>query len=266
MNEAFAELRQTLNQAPSTRVWEELLKTLAEWPEPQTFSLALEYAVQHLRSWPSEFCILTIEALNSPLLPLAKGLRWASGLDGPGVGQALSGARELTWLPHLNLYHRWLGSRGVQFVALYSPHLASLTHLELRYNEIDARGASLLARSRYLDELECLDLSGNPLRSVGIRKLCSVSFVQKLRILRLQDCSVDAAALSCLLDTGFPNLEELSLANGEFRQEELVLFEERAFLWPRLKTLDLRYCLLSEEWKSRLKAMNWPSTLETLRL
>jgi uncharacterized protein (TIGR02996 family) len=67
-----------------------------------------------------------------------------------------------------------------------SPHVANLTHLDLRYNAIGVRGAKALAASRYLGKLEYLDLCDNVIRPEGALALIDSPWLSGLTELNIR--------------------------------------------------------------------------------
>ncbi len=90
-----------------------------------------------------------------------------------------------------------------------SPHVGSLTSLELPYSRFDEQALTMVAESPYLANLERLVLTDGVDR-MGIRKLCSATFAANLRELDIYAANIEDIELEMMLKPGvFPKLEVL---------------------------------------------------------
>lgn len=117
------------------------------------------------------------------------------------------------------------------------PRLASL---DLEQVNQATESASLLAGAVWLPQLRGLNLSSNPLGSIGITELVRQGSFAQLRVLALLNCGAGAMAVASLIAAEFfPRLEALGLASNPLTNEgghHLMRFQRPT----RLQLLDLR--------------------------
>jgi uncharacterized protein (TIGR02996 family) len=134
-----------------------------------------------------------------------------------------SGAAALGASPHLSslttlvLSYQAIGDAGL-ISLVDSPNCSGLTALNLEHNEIGATGESAvehLVASPYLDRLQNLSLSANPIGVVGARALAAWPALSRLSILRLNRCDLtDAGAAAITNSLYLDKLELLDLRNN----------------------------------------------------
>jgi len=169
----FAQLRNILSQEPSWRAWNDLLELFEDWEEEEEQELALDYAQQHLESWPLH-CRQFQEYLpEHPCWPLARCFmamtarikdlnKWLK--DSPI--EVLHIEEEMDWENHA--FVRLPQLKQLFIDDCYSlirlnclANLQSLTHLEIVGPEIENLDA--LTHMKQLEHLDlqihvCLDL------------------------------------------------------------------------------------------------------------
>lgn len=125
----------------------------------------------------------------------------------------------------LNLSGKKIGDEGVKHL-IASGLLNNVEKVDLRYNEITAVGAGLLAKTPPLPKLRVLILRHNILG--------------------------DAGSIALAESSSFPNLEEIQLGWTETRDAGALAFGS-AKNFPKLKKLDLRGNFLANKTKEKLK-------------
>ena len=115
----------------------------------------------------------------------------------------------------LNLAGKKIGDKGL-LILLQQDFLGDLKKLDLRYNEISARGAKHLASSASFKNLKTLILKHNFLSDEGSIALAKSSGFTQIKEMQLGWNEIrDAGALAFVESKNFPNLEKLDL-RGNF--------------------------------------------------
>lgn len=186
-------LRDLFAAPPSTEGWARLLDLLGKAsPKGEERRVALEYAQEHLQSWPDALRAARwpwVQAGDHPLLPLCRCLdtgQLNSRKLGPDGAAALAASPCLSSFTQLRLFNSKLGDAGITALAA-SPHLTALTHLELGVNKITAAGAAALVAAPWIGGVIHLDLSGNNLRAAAAEALAAAPQLASLRSLDLRD-------------------------------------------------------------------------------
>jgi hypothetical protein len=105
-------LRHLLASPPSPQAWQDLLRLLDACPDPDTLTVALDYAEQHLQPWPDalpalrtlslQTCRLTLHGvralLDAPWLPHLHSLTLTAHGDAKAAQKLLQGAAPQTTL------------------------------------------------------------------------------------------------------------------------------------------------------------------------
>lgn len=112
-------------------------------------------------------------------------------------------------LTSIDLRFNSLLDEGVQL--LVNVDAPQLMHLNLSSNQINPAGASILGNSPLFSRLQSLDLSMNPIGSVGLIAL-GAGRAQKLGRLNLSRCRLNSVEG---LDAGFEALEELVIRSNQ---------------------------------------------------
>ena len=135
----------------------------------------------------------------------------------------------------LNLSGKKIGDEGVKRL-ITSGMLEKIEKLDLRYNEITATGAELIAKIKPLPKLRILILRHNILG--------------------------DAGSLALARSSSFPELEEMQLGWTETRDAGAKAFANTD-KFPKLKKLDLRGNFLANATKEELKkSLNYIKVLK----
>ena len=136
--------------------------------------------------------------------------------------------------------------------------------LNLSGKKIGDRGIAHLVSSKYLGKVEKIDLRYNEITAVGAKLLAKMSPLPKLRSLILRHNILgDAGTTALARSDSFPKLEEIQLGWTETRDAGALAFG-RTGKFQNLKKLDLRGNFLSNETKEELKKSL--SHLKTLKL
>jgi hypothetical protein len=244
-------MRELLYQPPQRERWLELLEMFEGWPHEDGFSVALEYANNHLSSWPDA----------TRVAPRA----W--------VERLLEGKRPHRAWPlvrHISMRSCGLGPEDAFCLARHSA-MSCVTHLELSYNHLQSEGARYLARSPHLGSLRLLWLGSNKTGEGTLAQLCGSASGFALTSLNLSGghfCDEDLEALlgSSLLDS----LEHLNLGASDSHHRE----RPAPALWrrlcargaPRLRSLWLSGHSLGKEEVTALAQCSTIPALEELSL
>jgi uncharacterized protein (TIGR02996 family) len=160
---------------------EELCASAHHVETPELFSLPLPHLrklrVEHVCEYPLE-----ILAANKSLTNLTHLSLWPHALE-PGDSAAYitcAGASALFW----------------------SPHLKSLTDLELRNSDTGDEGIAALVESGMLRRLKTLSLDGGCITDEGARTLAACKDLTHLESLRLCDNMIGDEGQAALRDTG----------------------------------------------------------------
>jgi len=136
--------------------------------------------------------------------------------------------------------------------------------LNLSGKKIGDRGIEHLVSSKYLGKVEKIDLRYNEITAVGAKLLAKMSPLPKLRSLILRHNILgDAGTTALARSDSFPKLEEIQLGWTETRDAGALAFG-RTGKFQNLKKLDLRGNFLANETKEELKKSL--SHLKTLKL
>jgi hypothetical protein len=159
-----------------------------------------------------------------------------------------------------------------------SPCLASLRHLDLSANRIDAARFVQMA-SVDMPHLQSLDLSGprvnpyywnvgqQPLLDAGAAAWASSANARQLKRLRLQNGHLTDEALTALFRSSqLRNLEELDLSHNAFTAAAIAQAVVGSPLWHTLKELGLNHCRLDNAAIKALSRVDHAPALRSLQL
>jgi len=125
--------------------------------------------------------------------------------------------------------------------------------LNLSGKKIGDRGIEHLVSSKYLGKVEKIDLRYNEITAVGAELLAKISPLPKLKSLILRHNILGDAGTTALAKSGsFPNLEEMQLGWTETRDAGALAFGS-SDKFGKLKKLDLRGNFLANKTKEELK-------------
>jgi hypothetical protein len=131
---------------------------------------------------------------------------------------SLGRLRELSLWPHAlepgdeEAYITVSGARAL----VHSPHLTSLSHLELHLSDLGDEGCEEIVRSGILKRLKTLVLAHGRITDEGARLLAACPDLPRLERLDLSRNALTDAGIGALLDTGV-RLE----ADDQFRAEDV---------------------------------------------
>ena len=136
--------------------------------------------------------------------------------------------------------------------------------LDLSGKKIGDEGIEHLIASQYLKKVEKIDLRYNEITAIGAELLAKIFPLPKLKSLILRHNILgDTGATALAKSDSFPNLEEMQLGWTETRDAGALAFG-RTGKFQNLKKLDLRGNFLANETKEELKKSL--SHLKTLKL
>ena len=136
--------------------------------------------------------------------------------------------------------------------------------LNLSGKKIGDKGVKHLVSSSYLVRVEKIDLRYNEITAVGAELLAQISPLPKLKSLILRHNILGDAGTKALAKSGsFPNLEEMQLGWTETRDAGALAFGS-SDKFKNLKKLDLRGNFLANKTKEELKKSL--AYLKTLKL
>jgi Ran GTPase-activating protein (RanGAP) involved in mRNA processing and transport len=206
-----------------------------------------------------------LKHLQLQLLPL--GDKGVAALA-PALGQQLES------LELLNIYCKGDGAAALS----ESPCLASLRHLNLSGNRIDAAHAVQLAAA-YMPCLQTLDLSGpginpyywnvgqQPILDAGAAAWANSANAKKLKTLRLQNCHITDEALTAVFQSPhLRNLESLDLSHNAFTAAAISQAVVGSPLWHTLRDLGLNHCRLDNAALEALTRVGNAPALRSLEL
>jgi uncharacterized protein (TIGR02996 family) len=187
------------------------------------------------------------------------------GLNGsPEMISRLASSPFLARIRDLVLLNQLLGPDGLE-ILLESPWLEGLVRLDLSNNALGDQGARLLAR-RCLDGLRELDIRHNDITARGQRALIRSKARRSLRLLCLCGNSVSGEVAAALLESpDWPELTDLSLWNTRLGDAGL----ERLVACPallKLTALNLNLNLITDRGLEMLAGSPHVANLQTLLL
>ena len=125
--------------------------------------------------------------------------------------------------------------------------------LNLSGKKIGDEGVRHLIASKVLENAEKIDLRYNEITAVGAELLAKISPLRKLRVLILRHNILgDAGSVALAKSNSFPNLEEMQLGWTETRDAGAQAFGS-SDKYQKLKKLDLRGNFLATKTKEELK-------------
>ena len=125
--------------------------------------------------------------------------------------------------------------------------------LNLSGKKIGDEGVRHLIASKVLENVEKIDLRYNEITAVGAELLAKISPLRKLRVLILRHNILgDAGSVALAESNSFPNLEEMQLGWTETRDAGALAFGNTD-KFQNLKKLDLRGNFLANKTKEELK-------------
>jgi uncharacterized protein (TIGR02996 family) len=134
---------------------------------------------------------------------------------------ALAASPHLSSLTHLDLWLNGLGDEAVEALAA-SPYLSRLATLVLCDNDIGNEGAAALASSSTLTSLTSLDLSENEIEDMGALALASSSTLSKLTYLNLYGNRIRLEGAQALMASPtFGTRTFLNLSQNRIGDEEV---------------------------------------------
>lgn len=209
--------------------------------------MALDYAEQHLASWPDELRAAPIgwktkvggDALRRWRL-IRTLHRAACHLTDEDIATLITAAS--AHLTHLQLDRNLITDVGVQHIAA-SPHLGRLQHLSLCSNKLSNSGFIQLMTSPHLPSLQTLRLADNGINERGLEALAHAHPDPGLTRLDLGGTWLGDVGARWLAAMAWPRgLRELGLYGARLSHEgvRLMLRAFAAEPWP-LEALDLSY-------------------------
>jgi uncharacterized protein (TIGR02996 family) len=156
------------------------------------------------------------------------------------VQHFLRGAATLRRRTPLESVHlRFRGAPEYLRAVFASPHLGGLRRLDLSFNEaLDADGVAALACSPHLASLTDLDLMGNVLGDEGVRALADSPHLARLTSLVLSRNDIGLGVRSLAASPQLGRLEVLDLGNNRITSEDALTLARSPYL-PRLIWLSL---------------------------
>ncbi len=261
------ELRSLLhNEPPSTQAFTRIYEYLdpQKWP-PELYGTALDYAQQHLKSWPyttrtgsiytddaAPWKSPEVERLNllrqlkvvplyyvypefihglkeSPHLANLKGIA-LNGLHGHHAIKALADNRHIVDLAELNLDSCYIGPTGIQTLA-DSNNFRNLTALDLEYNSLGLNDIITLCNSPLLTKLTILNLGHNSLTDSSIEILANSKNLASLESLSLRFNQIGPRGAAALARSPYlTNLNHLSLRSNGIGNEGAIALAQSPFL------------------------------------
>tara|TARA_B100000609_G_C17221121_1_gene440114 strand:- start:3927 stop:5438 length:1512 start_codon:yes stop_codon:yes gene_type:complete len=238
VEQPFAILREVLTGEPSFYRWSNLLDILFDWPDSSSFSLAFQYAEEHLQTWPDELRLISPWLLaelsgrrkrkkfelRHPLWQLARSLAFGGGLDFDWKH-----LRQFEQLKILRLWHTPADEVDWKVIAGFSQlEELSLEHLTPPASAVE------WGRLEEIPQLKRLYLKDVPFKHVQWSSISQLRGLEELQLDHLMMTEIDWQALGRL--TG---LKKLSL-----QRLRIDLFDWSSLLaLPQLESLHLEELL-----------------------
>lgn len=176
----MSQLRSLAGAAQSPQLWSQIMELLRAWPAT-SLDFAIDYVETAARRWPDGL------RRNASWMTLDSGHRaWrlirhldleASPLT-PRDVEAIVQHSAMAWITQVTLAGCGIGDRGLlRILDALESNLGSATNpieiykLDLRDNGLTPEGASTLAGSEVLGEIEALDLSGNAISDSALAQI-----------------------------------------------------------------------------------------------
>jgi hypothetical protein len=147
--------------------------------------------------------------------------------------EILAANRALANLTHLQFHPHWAEGDGdandVSYIPLaqvralvHSPHLKSLTHLQLRLSDMGDDGVREVIASGILKRLKWLDLRHGCITDEGAKLFASCPDTKNLERLDLSRNAVTASGLKVLRDAGVNAVANKPLTDAELADREYL--------------------------------------------
>lgn len=244
----IAELRELLDVEPSTDAFAKICKLMALHRANAEFEVAMDYALQHLASWPDEVRFQVLEHTAWAWYPSGGYLRLARtlylrGVSEHGVRMLVAKAPYFADATALFCGKVQLGDEGVKAIAK-SPYMANLKKLYFAPGFITIVGAKAIASSPNMSNLQELCLDANPIHQGGAKAIAESPYMSNLKALYMGRTGVDSAGIKALAGSPYmSNLQTLSLSLYHLGDVRSILTSEH--FGPVLKE-DWRYVALNE--------------------
>ncbi len=212
-------LRELLYDTPGKESWDKICALFERWPPGDDLTLGVEYARQHLESWPD-------------------GLRRAPERWKERFLQGRHDAR-LSLIRTLDLNYHYLDLEDIARLTR-TPQIRGLTGLWLRTAFVRDEGVAHLAQARTLPDLKTLDLAQNGVTDEGCQALGRSHTLQGLRWLSMASNPIGAKGVRALAESAsLAHLNHLDLSHTQgFGGTLRALVRSR--VWESLTTLTLR--------------------------
>jgi len=243
----FAQLRTLLFEEPAQRIFDIILTLFHNWEDSPERDVGIQYAENHLQSWPDEFrqarpedCWRVFPSGNpSPSFRLIRHLHFSPTEFRADEARKLVHTPYLQHVKSLTLASNRIQADGIK-IFMDSPYLAYLEELDLDYNEIGDEGALHIAQSPHMSRLKHLNLNSNGLTKEGIESLMHSPYIRGLETLHVNNNNIGPDGARCIAKTAASmNYKELHLA-GNAIAEGLEALANTPALSP-LNTLILDY-------------------------
>lgn len=169
-------------------------------------------------------------------------------------------------LNNSNIKNLWNIDKGIKILS-DSPIMWNLKELYIWYNNtIDNLGVSYLAESKYIKNLELLDLQMNTLTDEAIDSIAKSTNFKNLKYLDISDNEFTDNVLSSLVENNaIEQLISLNLAKNEIWDNTLKLIAEDE-MFSNLEYLDLSLTNISDKWIEYLSKSPYLKNLRVLDL
>ncbi len=293
INDRLVSLRMMLYEGASHHNWTRICHHFDQWPDDDTLIMGLDYASNHLATWPVEYCngvgqpkrwlerhlnaereprvallrnaelnfhsppTLLAKLLKNPIFKQVEGLGLSAQLAHPGL-QLLHNA-DLSHIRWLDLSSNQLSD--ARLLKLLTPQkLPNLCGLNLSRNRLTSHALHTLLERGMLAKLTWLNLSYTDLNGTALAGLAAADAMPHLRRLELdgQHALSDLSVLRALLKEHGGRLEHLSLLYCALQGHPAGVVFADADL-PSLVRLDLSRNKLGSRGLEALSFMNAPA-------
>jgi len=238
-NQRLANLRELLAARPSRDVWHRLCALLDAWPDRLDLSIALDYASEHLKSWPDRLRVapaawwrpVAERDADQPRLTLVRALELSAEVEVDAPLLTLARCPQLSDLLILKLSHCELLDDATLADLLSEPNLADLEELWIDGIDLTWDHLNHWEDIKTVPALLTLALVNDALEDDAIEALCGIDALASLVRLDLSSNHIgDEGARALARCPHLSALRQLVLRDNPIGEEGYAhLFEDPTF-------------------------------------
>lgn len=210
---------------------------------------------------------------HAPTAPTLTHLRFEGVNNKPIKGvEKIAKSPHMSSLTHLDLSRGAIGLRAAKAI-FTSPHMSSLTHLALSFCKLNAKSIEILAGSPHMSSLTHLSIKSNKLEDEGLVPLAYSPHMKNLVSLHIGDCKLGMPSLQALFDspsiTGLKSLELYStrfngLARALAQSHNMRALEHLDIMWAGGASSDFKDALINAENLTNLRYLHTSDAQEII--